>query len=266
MWRRASGARIIVSLLLCISIGYGGHILALDTRSDPPQRPCWIANQRGQHMEIYSWFRAAIDSIVPFFIIFITNLFLINSVRNRKKALSVNDNNTDPSTAISIISEEIDDNVTEPKSEKTSGLEANDNEIELTANISAKSTEIESNRAKNKSVKIQDPKTITKQARHVQTGKQIITMLIFTSFAFLFLTLPWVVIFSLSIKYDYMQTPRTYAYFTFGRTCATTLVAMKATVNVFIYLATGSKFRRNAKDLFYRLFVFKNWNRSVEGD
>ncbi len=276
--RRVSGARIIAVLLFCISFGYGGHIMALDTRSDPPQRPCWIANQRGHHMEIYSWSRATIDSIIPFFIILIANLFLINSVRNRNKALLVDKDNTSLSSAIStsnvstVACNDTDDpNAENIKQVTDKQVTDSENAIKL-SNISAEMED----KTKPKLVKLEDPtnrlakpeapekitkhagQTVTIQARHFQTSKQIITMLIFASFAFLFLSLPWVVILAVSIQYDYMKSPHTYAYFTFGRTCATTLVGMTACVNFFIFLATGSKFRRNVRELFYCIFCIKS--------
>ncbi len=226
-WRRPSGARIIIGIVIALTTAYGGVVLAYDVQSDPPLEPCW-GNLSGFLSRIFSLVRICIDLVIPFLIIVSTNVILVKSVLKSKEA-------TDSGQRSKVKVKQL----TQPANVTEGGpMKAICSQVDLSDETITRMEKKEKEKRKKKSQK-------------EKSDRQLLIRLIFISLAFLLLTLPRLTIVAFSSFYKYRS--RSLEFFTIFKLvmkCGGILLAVRPSINCLIYYGSGSKFRRDVKSMF----------------
>ncbi len=237
--------------------------------------------------------RIGTDSIIPFAIILIANIILIKSVLKSQEDLnSMGESMANTSSTICSASTSTPEkttakmiNDTQDQSmpnrmphdniDKSTSTLADDTKNQAVASNPDKSTSNAARDTMNMTIaspsdKIisgldNDRKILANADRKIpkamkdfiakrKAQRQLAIMLICTSVAFICLTLPFPIMRPISIWYDYRKSPTTLHNFTIAQQCTSLLLAANASINVFVYLVSGTKFRQDFKTLFVDIF------------
>ncbi len=98
------------------------------------------------------------------------------------------------------------------------------------------------------------PKAMRDHIAKRKAQRQLAIMVICTSATFICLTLPFPTMMPISIWYDYRESLTAFVNFSIARQCTGLLLAANASINVFVYLVSGTKFRQDFKMLFAGMF------------
>ena len=210
-WRTVKVTRYIIGLIFIVDLVGMSHFFWFDFTFDlhmgcsVKEAISWL------NMTVYSVCRFAIDSIIPFLLIFGCDMLLLKALRNRYKDLR-------PLTTAA----------------QESFKQCEDNEPNA---ISAE--EARTGAAERKSRKTAE-----------KTDTQLAVMLVTVSIAFLCLMSPPLIARILVFSIEYRHDPRLFANMSMAIQVTTQAMVTKSCINVFLYLLTGSKFRRDLRTLF----------------
>ena len=227
-WRRPSGARVIVCALAVLALGYGAATGITTFKYDPKntESPCQFRRD-SKVVQAMSFARIAVDSIIPFLVVLTTNVILIRNVlKSQENLISMNESTPGSSST--------------PCS-KTPTLDQTTAKMDTTKQNPAMTD-----------------RRMTKAMRDYiakrRAQRQLAIMVICTSIAFICLTLPFPSMLPIGMFYNYRKSLTTFVNFRIARKCTNLLLAANASINVFVYLASGTKFRQDFKTLFVGMF------------
>ncbi len=211
-----------------LATGYAA-LIAFTTVSYEPNNPDGQCQSKEESRLAWALSLSKIvsDAVIPFIMILTTNIILIMNVSKSQKNLH---------------------SLTEPTSSTctTSCSEASTPE---------KSTPKMYAKRKNPAmIAKMNPKARKDNIAKRRAQRQLAIMLIFTSLAFIILNLPWMTFLPISALYNYRGSLTTFVNFMFARQCSSLMLASNASINIFVYLATGTKFRQDFKTLFTGIF------------
>ena len=230
-WRTVKFAKILIGIVTFVGVTYTSHMLVFDLSFSlatgcQAKPPTWL------DMTIYSLCRFAIDSILPFVLIFVSNILLLRSLSRRYEILREFTETVTNSTTAS--------NGKEMESFRETKDEANVQDPCSKPNDKEATSKIDSLEAEMK----------TKKKVAGKKDTQLAVMLISVSFTFLFLMLPFLITMVLQYSVDYKHDPKLFADFSLAVQVSTQLMLTNACINFFLYSLTGSKFRADLKSLF----------------
>ncbi len=223
-----SGAKVILITLTVLAIGYG-KLAAFSTLKYEPNNPGGQCQFKEDSLlaKVLAFFRIGTDAVIPFLMILTTNIILIINVLKSQENL-----NSISEAASSTCS--------------TASTEASTPD-ELTPKMITK-------RKKPAMIDTMNPMARKSLIAKPRAQRQLAIMLIFTTLAFIILNLPYICLRPISILYNYRQSLTAFVNYMLARQCTNLLLAANASINIFVYLATGTKFRQDFKTLFAGIF------------
>ncbi len=182
---------------------------------------------------IYSFFHLAVNSIIPYIVVFALNISIMNTIKARTKSLKgensqikSSDIHTDDSSNVSENSFSDISTVSGTASKRRGAFSSTQSVMSIGSAMSG-----------DKITRVQNQE------------KQLAVMLMTVSFAFLILTFPLVLRYFVYTNLDYKRSAATYAMYVFMYNLTNKLYMTNNAINFYLYCMSGTKFRKDVLKL-----------------